>query len=605
LNGSEAVWKGQPVALKREPTSAGPITELFDQLHELHLRAGEPGVRQIATGIGRGVLSYTTVHNVFRGPKVPKWGHLDLIVEQLGGDRETFHTLWTAARLAERALAASVSSGDMVVRPLPDDDPPHGDMSTSPSWGGRRSAVRQEAEDQKYEFVIVTHRLPVADAASGQWASRGGRADVTLAELVKARHGVWVGWTGRSDDGPGPATSEGMALAGVELSARDVEWHYEGYSCSTIWPLYHGAIERPEFRREWREANRAVNQRFADVAARVAAPGALVWIHDFQLQLVPAMLRRQRADLKIGFFLHIPLPPAEMFLRLPGRAETLRGLLGSDLVGFQRPQAVQNFLRLCGQILGLQSRGNRIDLEGRHVVVEAFPISVDVTEIERLVNQPQTQQRARQIRAELGKPRTLFVGIDRLDYTKGVEQRLNAYGELLQDKRLSPDASAFVQVSTPSRERITGYAQLRQRVERLAGHLTGTYGRVGNAVMHYTQQAYDSNELFALYTAADVMVVTPFSDGMNLVAKEYIASRVDNRGALVLSEFAGAAAELNQAILVNPFDLDDLKSAILRAATMDIAEQGQRIRAMRRHLKTHDIHAWITAFLTRLTGAQS
>jgi trehalose 6-phosphate synthase len=551
------------VALKREPTSAGPITELFDQLHELHLRAGEPGVRQIATGIGRGVLSYTTVHNVFRGPRVPKWGHLDLIVEQLGGDRETFHTLGTAARLAERASAASTGSGQGITEASARDDRPAVDPSTSPSRRRDSSAIRNHGgENRQYEFVVVSHRWPVADAAAGQWASRGGRANVTLSELVKTRHGAWVGWSGRSGDGPGPAGPEDMSLYGVELSARDVEQHYEGYCLSTIWPLYHGAIERPEFRRSWREANRAVNQRFAGVAAQVAAPGAIVWIHDFHLQLVPAMLRRLRPDLKVGFFLHIPLPPVEMFLRLPGRAETLRGLLGADLVGFQRPLAVQNFLRLCGQVLGLQSTGNAVHVDGRTVVVEALPISVDVTEIERVVARPQTQQRAKQIRAELGNPRTLFVGLDRLDYTKGVEQRLSAYGELLQEGRLLPETSAFIQVSTLSREQLTRYAQLRQRVERLVGHLNGTYGRVGSPVVHYTQQSYDFNELVALYAAADVMIVTPLSDGMNLVAKEYVASRVDNRGMLVLSEFAGAAAELDQAVLVNPYDLDDLKNAI-------------------------------------------
>lgn len=579
------------MALKRNPTPAGSITHLFDRLHELHLDAGEPGVREIATGIGRGVLSYTTVHNVFRGPKVPRWGHLELIVEQLGGDVEEFRSLWKAARLAELALPGPLEPERGIA---PADE-------ISPATGSQR------VEGSRSGFVMVTYRLPIQhetdNLAGGRWNLRMIGPGAALSELVKARDGVWVGWSGQ----PGVATSsitwDGMSLKSVELSSREVEMHRDGYCNSTIWPLYHDSIERPEFRTDWRTANRAVNQRFADAVARIAAPGAKVWVHDYQLQLVPGLLREQRPDIRTGFFLHVPLPSVELFTRLPGRVETLRGLLGADLVGFQHPRSAQNFVRLCAEVLGLASEAHSVSVDGRRVTVGAFPISIDVAAIERLVDQPPIVRRAEQIRTEIGSPETLLVGLDRLDYTKGIEQKLLAYGEILEDGRLPADSLAFIQAATLSREKLARYEQLRERVDRVTGRLNGSYGRVGRPVVHYVNRVLTFDEVVALYLAADVMVVTPLRDGMNLVAKEYVASRANNRGVLVLSEFAGAAAEFSEALLVNPNDPDDLKHAMLRAVAMTPEEQAQRMDTMRRHLRKHDAHAWIEAFLTGLDKA--
>ena len=376
--------------------------------------------------------------------------------------------------------------------------------------------------------------------------------------------------------------------------------HLEGYCNSTLWPLYHSMIERPEFRREWRDAYRSVNQRFADVIAQVAAPGAVAWVHDYQLQLVPGLLREQRPNLRIGFFMHIPFPSTELFAQLPAREETLRGLLGADVVGFQHPRSVRNFLQLCEEVLGLPVNAGLVGVGDRKVTVDAFPISIDVELIERMVRQLKVRQRARQLHAELGNPRTLLVGLDRLDYTKGIEQRLLAYGELLGSGQLPADSTTFLQVGTLSREKLSRYANLRQRVDRLTGHLNASHGTMGRPVVHYTNRVLDFEEILAMYVAADVMVVTSLSDGMNLISKEYVASRADNRGVLVLSEFTGAAAELGQAILVNPNDIDDLKNAILRAVAMSPSEQRKRMEAMRTHLREHDAQAWIDSFLARL-----
>jgi trehalose 6-phosphate synthase len=457
-------------------------------------------------------------------------------------------------------------------------------------------------------FVVVANRLPVdrVNGPDGATWRRSPGGLVTALQPVLAQHkGTWIGWTGaptRPDEpAPEPFELEGMEICPVALSAPELERYYEGFSNSSLWPLYHDAVEQPAYKRRWWEEYRKVNQRFSDATARVAGRGATVWIQDYQLQLVPAMLREQRPDLRIGFFLHIPFPPVELFMQLPRRAEVLKGLLGADLVGFQRPLGAQNFLQLTRHVLGLRPRGDSVELpDGRTVCAGAFPISIDVGEMERLASSEEVTQRALEIRAELGNPRVILLGVDRLDYTKGIERRLKIYRELLAEGRLSVPEAVMVQVATPSRERIEQYQALRVKVEREVGRINGEYGRVGEPAVHYLHQSYSRNELAALYLAADVMMVTPLRDGMNLVAKEYVAARVDGRGTLVLSEFAGAAAELRQAFLCNPHDLDGVKEQLMRAVTIDPADAARRMRTMRRHLRTHDVQAWAESFLTAL-----
>jgi len=332
----------------------------------------------------------------------------------------------------------------------------------------------------------------------------------------------------------------------------------------------------------------------------VAPARATVWVHDYQLQLVPALLRARRPDLRIGFFLHIPFPPAELFMQLPQRMEIIRGLLGADLVGFQTPLAAQNFLRLANQILGLRRRGSAVEYEGRAVRADSFPISIDVDEMERLGTSPSVLARADEIRGELGHPKTVILGVDRLDYTKGIEHRLRAYRELLAEGQLSTPDAVLVQVATPSRERVEQYIRLRENVEREVGHINGEFGRVGAPAVHYLHQSHSREELAALYRAADVLAVTPLRDGMNLVAKEYVAARSDLGGALVLSEFAGAARELRQAHLCNPHDINSIKEAIVRAVTADRGEAVRRMQAMRKQVRTHDVRRWAAEFLSAL-----
>ncbi len=459
-------------------------------------------------------------------------------------------------------------------------------------------------------FVVVANRLPV-DATrtpDGQvsWKRSPGGLVTALHPIMQAEGGTWIGWPGSTDEMvPEPFELDGMQLCPIPVSADEIEDYYEGFSNSSLWPLYHDAVQHPVFHRHWWDAYVTVNRRFAAATAEVAAEGAIVWVQDYQLQLVPALLREMRPDLRIGFFLHIPFPPVELYMQLPRRVEILQGLLGADLVGFQRPLAAQNFLRLSRHLLGLRPRSNEVELDGRTVRAGAFPISIDVVEMESLAASEGTRTRAKQIRTELGDPQCLILGVDRLDYTKGIEHRLMAFQELLSEGKLSVPDAVMVQVATPSRERVKHYQVLRENVERQVGRINGDYGKVGVPAVHYLHQSYSRSELAALYSAADVMMVTPLRDGMNLVAKEYVAARVDQRGTLVLSEFAGAAADLRQAFLVNPHDLDGLKDTLLQAMHADPSDVTRRMRAMRRYLRTHDVDNWARSFLSALGAPES
>ncbi|ADG89004.1 trehalose-6-phosphate synthase [Thermobispora bispora] len=449
-------------------------------------------------------------------------------------------------------------------------------------------------------FLVVANRLPVDRVGDREWRRSPGGLVTAIAPVMQRRDGAWLGWTGAAGEELKPFDHDGMHLIPVPLSAREVELYYEGFSNATLWPLYHDVVAPPVYSRVFWDAYRAVNERFARAAADVADPGAVVWIQDYHLQLVPMILRRLRPDLKIGFFLHIPFPPIELFCQLPWRSEIVEGLLGADLVGFQRPGGASNFLRLCRRLLGLHTHRNEIYVDGRTVRVDAFPISVDFAEFDQLARDPRVQDRAKEIRAELGDPEHVLLGVDRLDYTKGIGQRLKAFGELLDEGVITPDEAVFVQVATPTREGVPAYARLRNEIELRVGRINGEHGMLGRQPISYLHQSYDREELAALYCAADVLVVTPLRDGMNLVAKEYVSCRFDLRGALVLSEFAGAADELRQAFLVNPYDIEGMKRAMLAAMRATPHELARRMRSLRRRVATHNVDKWANDFLSAL-----
>jgi trehalose 6-phosphate synthase len=457
-------------------------------------------------------------------------------------------------------------------------------------------------------FVVVANRLPVDRVSrpdgTPEWRRSPGGLVTALEPIMQKRDGAWVGWSGDAGSADEPFESDGMLLYPVPLSEDEVARYYEGFSNATLWPLYHDCVAPPQFHRSWWDTYRAVNQRFADAAAEVAAQGAVVWVQDYQLQLVPAMLRAARPDLRIGFFLHIPFPPTELFAQLPWRQQIVEGLLGADLIGFQRPGGAQNFLRLTRDLCNLRPRSGAVELTDDHgtrtVRAEAFPISIDFEAMDEIAADPGTIARAEEIRHELGAPKTVLLGVDRLDYTKGIGVRLRAFRELLEDGAITAPETVFVQVATPSRERVEQYQVLRHEIEAQVGQINGDFAEMGHPAVHYLHQSYSRAELAAMYRAADVMLVTPLRDGMNLVAKEYVAARPDMGGSLLLSEFAGAAAELRQAYLINPHDLAGLKESILAAIEVDDRTAARRMRAMRRHVATHDVAHWAKSFLQAL-----
>jgi trehalose 6-phosphate synthase len=459
------------------------------------------------------------------------------------------------------------------------------------------------------DLVIVANRLPVDRVVnpdgSVDWRRSPGGLVTAIEPVMRANDGAWIGWSGGTDPDLEPFVEDGLGLVPVALTDQEIREFYEGFSNATLWPLYHDVVAKPEFHREWWDSYVRVNRRFAEKAADIAAEGATVWVHDYQMQLVPAMLRELRADLRIGFFLHIPFPPAELFQQLPWRRQLLEGLLGADVVGFQRPGAAQNFVRLVRQRVGHKTHRDMVYLpEGRTVQAGSFPISIDVAGLEEQARSEPVQQRAKEIREQLGNPRQVLLGVDRLDYTKGIYARLRGYSELIAEGPIDVEDTVFVQVATPSRERVEQYRVLRDDIDRLVGRINGDLGKIGRPAISYLHSSFPREEMAALYRAADVMVVTPLRDGMNLVAKEYVACRYDGDGALVLSEFAGAADELRQAFLINPYDINGMKSSILEALHASPRERGKRMRAMRKTVAEHDVKDWANGFLEVLGQAR-
>ncbi len=455
------------------------------------------------------------------------------------------------------------------------------------------------------ELVVVANRLPVHRVSAGGadravWETSPGGLVSALVPTLLGRSVAWVGWTGDPCDPEPPFVHDGMTLVPVEMTDGEIRSFYNGFSNGTLWPLYHDAIQPSEFHREWWRSYRAVNQRFAHHAAAVAGPGATVWVHDYQLQLVPSMLRSIRPDVRIGFFLHIPFPPQELFMRLPWRYELIEGMLGADVVGFQVPVAAQNFAVLARRLVAARGSLPQLSLRGRQIRVAAFPISIDVDRIEAIAARPEVVAEAAELRTRLGAPRVVLLGVDRLDYTKGIEARLRAYRELLQDGLVTPGDCVLVQIAVPSRSDVPAYGDERDRIERLVGEINGDYGDVGRPAVHYLHRGFSTEELVALYRAADVMLVTPYRDGMNLVAKEYVAARLDDPGTLVLSEFAGAARELSGAVLANPHDTASVKEAIVAAIRTSEHDAHRRMRSNRRAIRRWTVHDWSRSFLAAL-----
>jgi trehalose 6-phosphate synthase len=463
-------------------------------------------------------------------------------------------------------------------------------------------------------LVVAANRLPVMRGPDGEWVPSPGGLVRALLPMLRRSGGIWAGWTGIVDDDSTPFTLDGVDLHPIPLSQAEFDDYYEGFANDSIWPLYHDAVRESSFKAQQWDSYVTVNERFANELAELAPEDAVIWIHDYHLQLVPAMVRHLRPDAVIGFFLHVPFPPWELFARLPWREELVDGLLGADLVGFQRTMGAVNFAAITQHVNAGETVTSEPSFDepygslslktadGRLVKVGAFPISIDVAEFNDIAAQRAVRRASAALRSQLGNPEVVLLGVDRLDYTKGIGLRMRAFRSLLNDGTLDAERCVMIQVATPTREAVEHYRDERHEVERLVGDINGRHARIGQPVLHYLYRSLCIEDLVALYLVGDVMLVTPIRDGMNLVAKEYVASRRDVNGVLVLSEFAGAADQLTDAVLVNPHDEVAMRAAIVHAIDMHHAERTQRMAALRAGVARSDVRGWAERFLTSLTG---
>jgi trehalose 6-phosphate synthase/phosphatase len=461
-------------------------------------------------------------------------------------------------------------------------------------------------------LILVSNRLPVT-VQFEHGELRVVRSSGGLATGLRGTHdrsgGKWIGWPGDvtrlSEEQRESLDSELADLRCVPLylSAHEVSHYYDGFSNAVLWPLFHYLLDRiPPTSQEW-DGYRAVNERFADAAAREWQRGDVIWVHDYQLTLVPAMLRQRLPTARIGFFLHIPFPASEVLRILPWREQVLEGMLGADLVGFHTFTYRSHFSSAVLHILGILTQGETIHVDDRHIRLGVFPIGVDAEAFGRLAEHEDVLRDLGSIRAEARGERILL-GIDRLDYTKGIPRRLLAFERLLEREPHWRGKVRLVQIAVPSRDKVPSYQEFRRQVDELVGRINGAFSTVDWVPIHYVHRSLTEREIVALYRAADVMLVTPLRDGMNLVAKEFVTCRSDENGVLVLSEFAGAAAEMGEALQVNPYDIESMAQAFDDALTMPEEERRLRMSALRHRIAARDVHAWARGFVEALEAIE-
>jgi trehalose 6-phosphate synthase/phosphatase len=469
-----------------------------------------------------------------------------------------------------------------------------------------------ETEGQR-RLVVVSNRLPLTLKRSGEgWRterSAGGLA-TAMGPILERTRGIWIGWSGEAsgiEDERRQKTlvrwAERERYFAVDLPPDVAEGFYEGFSNQALWPLFHSFPGTLKFNPEHWRAYVDANRRFLDVLMTHLRPDDLVWIHDYQLMLLPQLLREACPEAHIGFFLHIPFPSSAIFRLLPRREELLAGLLGADYIAFHTHSYLQHFRAAALRILGMDSLMDRIEVGGRSVRLDALPIGIAPREFTELLKTDETTiNRLAEIR-ERYAGRYLLLGVDRLDYTKGIPERLRTYRRLLQDFPELQGKATLIQVAVPSREVLPMYKELRQEVEELVGKINGQFSTPDWTPIVYMRRGMPRSELVALYAAADLAWVTPLRDGLNLVAKEYVACQPDGGGVLVLSEFAGAAAEMGEAFLVNPYDEERTAETIARALSLPEAERRERMSALHRRVVRNSVFAWGDRFISNLSAA--
>jgi trehalose 6-phosphate synthase/phosphatase len=478
---------------------------------------------------------------------------------------------------------------------------PAGDATPGPGAGEGR-------------LLVVSNRLPLSikKLRDGRWRSEptSGGLQSAMGPILERRGGLWIGWPGygprTTDEGWNHQLERWRSERGyvaVDLPADLARKFYEGYANQTLWPLFHSFSTRFDYEAELWAAYVTANRRFRDAVLEQLAPGDTVWIHDYHLMLLPRMLREVAPETRIGFFLHIPFPASELLRILPRRDEVLRGLLGADLIAFQTHADLQHFRASLLRLVGLPSQMDRVVAQGHSTRLEALPISIAPAEFTDLLDHDQpTRTALADLRARF-EGKQILLAVDRLDYTKGIPQRLRAFRKLLASAPRLRGKVTLVQVAVPSRERIPEYERLRHEVSDLVGEVNGEFGQTDWTPIVYMRRGISRSELVALYAAADVGWVTPLRDGMNLVAKEYVACHRGSDGALLLSEFAGAAAEMGEAFLVNPYDEERTASALERIIDTPVEERQERMALLYRRVERNNVYRWADRFLLLLDAA--
>ncbi|CAN5511421.1 trehalose-6-phosphate synthase [soil metagenome] len=466
-------------------------------------------------------------------------------------------------------------------------------------------------------LVIVSNRLPIVvkNDADGGWnvePSSGGLV-TALRPILKQRGGAWIGWLGAAEGAPvdellGIVGEEiGCRFTSVELSTRLVNDFYYGFSNETLWPLFHDLLGHTNFDLTKWLAYEESNAIFAKVVHEADTEGAIVWVNDYQLMLVGSELRKLEFKNPLAFFLHIPFPSPDIFARLPWREKILRGLLCFDLIGLQVTRDLLNFVACVREFIPdaeVERSGAfaTIRIDGATVRAGAFPISIDSKSFEETARSEEVRNACERVHREY-PDRHILLGVDRLDYTKGLIVKCRAYERALEKYPDLHRNVTLLQIVIPSRQDIPEYSKWKARMDQTIGEINGRFGRRGWMPLHYFYRAVDFTDLLGYYRAADVCLVTPLKDGMNLVAKEYCASCIDDNGVLVLSEFAGAAAQLQDALIVNPNDNERMADAIYEAAKMPLAERQRRMARLRQEVRTNDVFVWVANFLGEFPGA--
>jgi len=457
-------------------------------------------------------------------------------------------------------------------------------------------------------LIVMSNRAPVRivrEAREERLEPTVGGVGTTFLRLLERNGGLWIAWSGgQKPPAPKlmPPAEPRFKIVFAPLSEQDISDYYHGMCNRGLWPLMHFMTPKCHFStQQWSRYVR-VNQAFARIACEEAVPGDLLWVQDFHLALVPHMVRQQRRELPIGIFWHVPFPPEQLMRILPWREEFLYGMLGADVIGFHTQSYTTHFLNCCHRILHLDvchERGE-VSVGGRSVHAAPFPLGIPADFFANLAASPRVAARAQRIRRSLGT-QIMVLGVDRLDYTKGILERLLGFERFLEQNPSWHRRVTLVLIAVPSRTKVSDYANLKRELDELVGHVVGRFSSEGWVPLRYLYTQFGAEELVAYYRAADVALLTPLRDGMNLVAKEFVASHVADDGVLILSEFAGAAEELSEALLVNPYNADEIAERLRQAVEMDLAEKSVRMRTMRAKVQANNLECWSESFLAKLT----